>query len=109
MKKKLMAAVAAALACSMVLAGCTSSTTAPAAEAESAPAAEAAEEAAPAASGDAVSLKFATGGTSGTYYAYGGVLANVLNSKLTQSQITVQSTGASKANIFLIDDGEGVR
>ncbi len=107
MKKKLMAAVAAALACSMVLAGCTSSTTsAPAAEAESAPAAEAAEEAAPAASGSAASLRFATGGTSGTYYAYGGVLANVLNSKLTQSQITVQSTGASKANIFLIDDGE---
>ncbi len=51
-------------------------------------------------------LRFATGGTTGTYYAYGGVLANVLNTKLDGTKLTVQSTGASKANIFLIDDGE---
>lgn len=104
MKKKLMAVIAATLAGTMVLAGCTSSTTSAPAQSETA-ATEAAQETS-AASGKAVSLKFATGGTSGTYYAYGGVLANVLNSKLTKSQLTVQSTGASKANIFLIDDGE---
>ena len=47
-----------------------------------------------------------TGGTTGTYYAYGGVLANILNGKMSSAQINVQSTGASKANIFLIDDKE---
>ena len=61
---------------------------------------------APAPSADAVSLKMATGGTTGTYYAYGGVIANILNGKLGSLQLNVQSTGASKANIFLIDDGE---
>ncbi|MEG2870339.1 MAG: TAXI family TRAP transporter solute-binding subunit, partial [Clostridium sp.] len=56
--------------------------------------------------GTAQTLKLATGGTTGTYYAYGGVIANTLNSKLPNVQLNVQSTGASKANIFLIDDGE---
>lgn len=51
-------------------------------------------------------LKLGTGGTTGTYYAYGGVLANILNEKLNGTKITVQSTGASKANIFLIEDKE---
>ena len=55
---------------------------------------------------ETVSLKVGTGGTSGTYYGYGGVVANVLNSKLEGVQLNVQSTGASKANIFLIDDKE---
>jgi hypothetical protein len=49
---------------------------------------------------------FATGGTTGTYYAYGGVIAQVLNAKLDDIQLSVQSTGASKANIYLIVDGE---
>lgn len=49
-------------------------------------------------------LSLATGGTTGTYYAYGGVLANVLSDKNEDLDITVQSTGASKANIFLIED-----
>lgn len=51
-----------------------------------------------------VSLSMATGGTSGTYYGFSGVLANTLNTKLADSlNITVQSTGASKANIDQID------
>ena len=52
------------------------------------------------------SLSMATGGTSGTYYGFSGVVANVLNEKLGDVlNITVQSTGASGANIDLIDTG----
>ncbi len=49
-------------------------------------------------------LTLATGGTTGTYYAVGGVMATVLNPLLEQSSLTVTSTGASKANIQMIDD-----
>lgn len=51
-------------------------------------------------------LILATGGTTGTYYAVGGVMATVLNQVLTESSLTVTSTGASKANIQLVDDGD---
>ena len=47
-----------------------------------------------------------TGGTTGTYYAVGGVMATVLNGVLEESELTVTSTGASKANIQMIDDGD---
>ena len=47
-----------------------------------------------------------TGGTTGTYYAVGGVMATVLNPLMQNSHLTVTSTGASKANIQLIDDGD---
>ena len=50
-------------------------------------------------------LTFGTGGTTGTYYAVGGVMATVLNPLLQESQMTVTSTGASKANIQEIQDG----
>ncbi len=50
-------------------------------------------------------IKLATGGTSGTYYAFGGVVAQVLGEK-TGYKFDVQSTGASKANVGLITDGE---
>ena len=109
MKKRF---AALALVSALVLSACTQSTSAPTtaapAETEAAggetEAAEAAEAAAP--SGETQTLKFATGGTTGTYYAYGGVIANILNSKLPNVQLNVQSSGASKANIFLIDDGD---
>ena len=52
----------------------------------------------------AAKLDLATGGTTGTYYAVGGVLATVLNPILKYSNISVVSTGASKANIQMIDD-----
>ena len=51
-------------------------------------------------------LTLGTGGTTGTYYAIGGVMATVLNPVLENSQLTVTSTGASKANIQMIDDGD---
>lgn len=54
---------------------------------------------------EAVTLTLGTGGTTGTYYAVGGVMQSVLNPVLTLSELTVTSTGASKANILDIDDG----
>ena len=44
-------------------------------------------------------LNFGTGGTSGTYYAYGAILGNVVNQKTDAVEITVLSSGASKANV----------
>lgn len=55
---------------------------------------------------ESVTLTFGTGGTSGTYYAVGGVMATVLNQSLEESQLNVVSTGASKANIQMIEAGE---
>lgn len=56
--------------------------------------------------GGSKSLKMATGGTTGTYYAYGGTVSQVLSGKLNNVRFDVQSTGASKANIYLVSDGE---
>ena len=53
-----------------------------------------------------VDVVLATGGTSGTYYAVGGVLQTVLGDKLTLANLTVESTGASKANVNMMTDGE---
>ena len=56
--------------------------------------------------GGAVKLSMATGGTSGTYYGFSGVVAQVLNEKLADTlTINVESTGASAANIDLVDLG----
>ena len=49
-------------------------------------------------------LYLATGGDTGTYFAVGSVLATVLNPVLEESSLTVTSSGASKANIQMIDD-----
>ena len=113
MKKRFTAIAALAVAAAMSLTACTQSqNAAPETQAAAETAAQGSEDKAeepapaPAPSADAVSLKMATGGTTGTYYAYGGVIANILNGKLGSLQLNVQSTGASKANIFLIDDGE---
>ena len=57
-------------------------------------------------SGSPVKITLATGGTSGTYYAVGGVLGTVLGPKLTLSELSVESTGASKANVNMITDGQ---
>ena len=59
--------------------------------------------------GDAVTpvnVKMATGGTTGTYYAYGGVLGTLFTEKIEGLTVDVQSTGASKANIALVCDNE---
>ena len=61
-----------------------------------------ADEAEAPASGE--SLAMGTGGESGTYYAYGGVLATYLKQE-TGLDITVNATGGSAANITGIDQG----
>lgn len=48
----------------------------------------------------------ATGGTSGTYYPFGGAIANIWNTKLENMNVTAQATGASAENLRLINKGE---
>ncbi len=48
---------------------------------------------------------FASGGTSGTYYPLAGAIANNANKEIG-TNITVQSTGASKENIMLVSQDE---
>ncbi len=50
-------------------------------------------------------MMMGTGGTSGTYYAFGGVLAQYM-SDYTDYRMTAVSTAASKANIQSIGDGD---
>ena len=49
---------------------------------------------------------FATGGTSGTYYSFGGVIANLWNNNIEGMNVTAQSTGASAENLRLVNRGE---
>lgn len=51
-------------------------------------------------------LRVGTGGTQGTYYGFTSAITNILKDKIPGLTFTVQSTGASKANILLIKDGE---
>ncbi|SHJ10524.1 TAXI family TRAP transporter solute-binding subunit [Lutispora thermophila] len=48
----------------------------------------------------------ATGGTSGTYYPYGGAMAQIFNSKIQNMNVTAQSTGASVENCKLLGQNE---
>ena len=99
MKKKLALALAAAMMLTVALTGCgNSSAPAPAP-------APGASEPAPAPA-EKLDIVLATGSTSANYYAVGGVMSTVLNDKLTKSNITVTSTGASKANVQLLQDNE---
>jgi TRAP transporter TAXI family solute receptor len=51
-------------------------------------------------------LTFATGGTGGVYYPYGGGIANVLSSKLPGVVVTVQETNASVDNMKLLESNQ---
>ena len=107
MKKRILAlGTAAVLALSLTACGSSQKAETTAAAAGTTAAAAETTAAAAAPSGDAQKLTMGTGGTTGTYYAFGGVIANVLNSKDIGVNINVQSTGASKANIYLVNDGE---
>ena len=58
---------------------------------------------------DAASQKdyiLATGGTSGTYYPFGGAVANIWNSNIENMNVTAQATGASAENLRLVNRGE---
>jgi TRAP transporter TAXI family solute receptor len=48
----------------------------------------------------------ATGGTSGTYYPYGGAMAQIFNSKIPNMNVTAQATGASVENCKLLGQNE---
>lgn len=57
--------------------------------------------------GKVAKISLASGGTSGTYYGFSGVIAQTLNASLKDVlNIKVESTGASKANVQLVDAGE---
>lgn len=51
-------------------------------------------------------LVFSTGGTTGTYYAFGGEIASLLSKHVAGLSVTAQSSGGSKANILAITEGE---
>jgi TRAP transporter TAXI family solute receptor len=51
-------------------------------------------------------LELATGGTAGTYFPFGGVIATVLSNNIDNLEITATSTGASIANARHIQNGE---
>lgn len=53
-----------------------------------------------------VNLIIATGGTSGTYYPFGGAMAQIWNTHIPGMNVTAQATGASKENIRLVGSGE---
>ncbi len=99
MKKAI--ALALSLTMALGLVACGGSDDAPAG---SSAAGSAAASSAPAVEAQKATL--VTGGTSGTYYAVGGAMQTVLNEKLTLTELSVESTGASKANVNLITDGE---
>lgn len=105
MKKYL--AISMALALVLVLAACGGTSSAPASSAAPAPSSAAPAPSSEAPAGPTVKGDFimATGGTSGTYYAFGGVICQVLNAA-TGSNITANSTGASVENIRLLESGD---
>jgi TRAP transporter TAXI family solute receptor len=88
--------VCSAIAITLVFAGCSKK----AASAGTAPAAAGSAQA-PAKAAAVSRIRLATGGNTGTYYAYGSTLAQILQDKIG-IPIVVSSTGASKANIQLI-------
>ena len=51
-------------------------------------------------------LYFVTGGPMGTYYAIGQVITDVLNPLLQESSLTLESSGASRANREMIEEGD---
>lgn len=60
----------------------------------------------PAAPQKATQMILATGGTAGTYYPFGGAMAQVFNSKAPNVNVTAQSTGASVENLRLVNKKE---
>lgn len=105
MKKKLALALAAVMVMSMALTSCGEKKT-PSSGTSGSGSSSSAASSTPAPSGEKLEITLATGSTSANYYAIGGVLSTVLNPVLTKSNITVTSTGASKANVQLLQDKE---
>lgn len=51
-------------------------------------------------------LTMGTGGTAGTYYPYGGAIAQIMSDKTGLVSITAQATGAAIENIRLLNQGD---
>ena len=51
-------------------------------------------------------INIATGGTAGTYFPLGGAIADILNKNIPGVNASAQSTGASVANINLLNQGK---
>lgn len=51
-------------------------------------------------------LSMGTGGTSGTYYAFGSEIAGLWKNNIPDIEVTPQATGASKENVMNVNDGE---
>lgn len=51
-------------------------------------------------------VNIATGGTAGTYYPIGGAMAEILNKAIPGMNASAQSTGATVANINMLQKGE---
>ena len=56
-------------------------------------------------SGDSKALTFGTGGESGTYYAFGGVLSSYVSNN-TSVSVTAVTSGGSKANVEDLNAGD---
>jgi len=55
---------------------------------------------------ETVFISIATGGTGGTYYPLGGAMAKIFNENIPGVNANAEATGASIANIQLIEDGD---
>ena len=97
--KKLMSLLLATLMMASVLSGCGNNggTTPPAASGSGAASSGAAV-------GSTDSLTFSTGGSQGTYYAFGGVLSQYVTSNTGMSVVAIES-GGSQNNIENLQDG----
>ena len=51
-------------------------------------------------------LCFVTGGPMGAYYAVGGAMTEVLNPLLGETELILESSGASRANLEMIEEGD---
>ena len=56
--------------------------------------------------GEEVFVNIGTAGTAGTYYAYGGAYASVLNDEVDGLEANAESTGGSVENVRLVHGGE---
>lgn len=98
MKKKWSSSIGTILLTASLLASCSSGTSTTTAAGGSTGAGDTT-------SGAAASVKLATGGNTGTYYSFGTAMSQIVGPKGNVS-FNIQSTGASKANIQLIQAKE---
>lgn len=55
---------------------------------------------------ETVFISIATGGTGGVYYPLGGAMAKIFNENIDGANANAEATGASIANVQLIEDGD---